>query len=58
MDYYQFKAKTGHPPVYDDLTRVNCAKVGEFGHWQCGWCDIHDRPRFQCGSECLVRLHS
>lgn len=55
MDYHQFKAKTGYEPVYDDLARVNCTKAGEIGHLQCGWCEEHDKPRFQCGSECLLR---
>ena len=56
MAHFQFKAKTGCEPVYDALARVNCPRAGEGGHWQCGWCEKHDKPRFQCGSDCLLRV--
>jgi len=55
MNAQQFKSKTGHEPVYDDLARINCKTAGKSGHWQCGWCEKHDKPRFECGVECLVR---
>jgi len=29
--------------------RVNCKKVGEAGHHQCGICKKHDKPRLECG---------
>lgn len=32
--------------------RINCDKVGETGHYNCGICSIHNKPRFQCG--CLI----
>lgn len=49
MDEAEFRRRVGTPPVQDDLDRVNCPKAGEMGHWQCGWCEEHDRPRFMCG---------
>ena len=58
MDFFQFKAKTGREPVEDDLTRVSCPTVGELGHWQCGWCEKHDRPRFECGVGCLLKVEA
>lgn len=56
MDSKTFEQKTGTAPINDDLERVNCDMVGRIGHWSCGWCDTHDKPRFQCG--CLVGDHS
>lgn len=53
MDAIQFAQKTGRAPEQDDLERVNCSNVGEPGHAACGWCNLHDGPRFQCG--CLYR---
>jgi hypothetical protein len=50
----EFKKKTGHPPVQDDLERCNCWAVGLIGHQQCGWCEVHDQPRFMCGKECIT----
>lgn len=35
-------------PKDDDLARVNCPNAGAPGHSHCGWCEIHDRPRFEC----------
>ena len=49
MTKEEFKEKAGYEPGYDDLDRVNCPKAGEAGHHFCGWCDIHDLPRFMCG---------
>ena len=43
----KFKASTGREPMQDDLDRCNC-QLEEFGHSQCGWCDVHDKPRFIC----------
>jgi hypothetical protein len=50
-DYFR---ATGVLPAQDDLERVNCDKVGAFGHSQCGWCETHNRPRSYCPSECHV----
>lgn len=47
-----FESKVGRVPVHDDLERTNCASVGAVGHFHCGWCADHDRPRFVCG--CLA----
>lgn len=44
-----FKHMTGRDHSYDDLERVNCNKVGDVGHRQCGVCPEHDKPRFICG---------
>lgn len=44
-----FKEKVGRDPEHDDLDRCNCNKAGEAGHLQCGWCEDHDKPRFDCG---------
>ena len=43
----KFKQATGHEPTNDDLGRCNCQIKG-FGHDRCGWCDVHDQPRFIC----------
>ena len=47
-----FEEKTKVKPEHDDLERCNCSLAGEVGHYQCGWCQRHDKPRFLCG--CLV----
>ncbi len=49
MDAEEFKELTGINPIQDDLERVNCDKAGMLGHWQCGLCVEHNKPRFQCG---------
>lgn len=36
----------------DCLERISCDKVGEPGHYNCGYCEEHNCPRFQCG--CMV----
>src|SRR5277367_1518051 len=38
----------------DDHERATCAVAGTLGHWMCGTCAAHNRPRFECG--CLLRL--
>lgn len=53
IDTETFKLKVGGPPGDDDLERVNCKDTGKFGHLLCGWCPLHDLPRFICG--CLAR---
>lgn len=52
MDATEFEQKVGRPPENDDLDRVNCDKHGLPGHYFCGWCEMHDKPRFECG--CMV----
>lgn len=42
----QFLAATGREPINDDLDRCNCAKVGEVGHFNCGWDDAQNLPVF------------
>jgi hypothetical protein len=44
----RFTAAVGRPPQLDELDRAQCAASGTIGHWQCGWCDICDKPRFVC----------
>ncbi len=53
MTAEEFERRTGQAPRQDDLARVNCELAGEVGHWQCGWCAVHDGPRFACA--CAVR---
>jgi len=36
----------------DDINRIFCPLAGSVGHHFCGWCAIHNLPRFQCG--CLL----
>lgn len=45
----EFIIAVGREPVLDDMDRVNCVDAGQPGHYQCGWCDTHDKPRFICG---------
>ena len=49
MNEIDFEKRFGVKPVDDDLERANCQKVGEIGHFQCGICDEHNKPRFMCG---------
>ena len=35
-------------PTMDDMERVNCPREGHIGHSNCGWCILHDQPRFVC----------
>lgn len=48
MTYVEFVKVVGRPPEDDDLQRVNCEVAGTTGHWQCGWCWTHNKPRFEC----------
>jgi len=48
----EFEAMTGFAPRQDDLTRANCPRVGGIGHYTCGICSDHEKPRFVCG--CIV----
>ena len=52
----QFRALTGRWPMHDDLERVNCDKVGQVGHFCCGWCERRGIPSFEC--EYCVTGHS
>lgn len=49
MTKEEYKKLFGSEPIQDDLDRVNCQEVGKIGHFQCGICSEHDKPRFQCG---------
>ena len=44
-----YRLMTGKWPIDDMLERVNCKRAGESGHRQCGWCSLHNKPRFECG---------
>jgi hypothetical protein len=44
----KFTEALGRPPGYDDMERANCADVGKPGHHFCGWCHVHDKPRWLC----------
>ena len=39
----------------DCRDRIFCSQAGMLGHWTCGWCEKHARPRFQCA--CPFRGH-
>jgi hypothetical protein len=43
----QFYEKFGFKPIMDDLIRVNCKETGT-GHYHCGVCETHNKPRFLC----------
>lgn len=45
----EFEKRFNLKPSHDDLHRVNCEFVGEMGHYTCGLCDGHKKPRFLCG---------
>lgn len=45
----KFKRCVGVEPESDDLERCNCPKVGEIGHWTCGWDRERDMPNFVPG---------
>ena len=49
----EFEKRTTYKPEQDDLERANCEQAGTIGHWSCGWCVKHDKPRFMCG--CLLK---
>jgi hypothetical protein len=42
-----FIEATGHEPEQDDLERANCPKVGQIGHFMCGWDEKQNLPRFE-----------
>lgn len=48
MDTQTYLERTGQLPTNDDLDRVNCEYAGEIGHLHCGWCNLHNCPRFEC----------
>jgi hypothetical protein len=39
----------------DDHERATCPRAGEIGHWMCGVCHRHRRPRYECGCRAGVR---
>jgi len=47
----EYQELTGFEPIQDDLERTNCSRVGMIGHWFCGVCPDHNKPRFVCGCE-------
>ncbi len=49
----EFAQRFGFAPENDDLDRVNCKDAGSLGHWSCGICSTHNKPRFICG--CLAK---
>lgn len=53
MTAEEFESMVGRPPHLDDLERANCSEAGDVGHFMCGVCDEHKKPRFECG--CLAR---
>jgi hypothetical protein len=53
LDAIGYHELFGRPPVQDDLHRVNCDQAGTPGHWMCGACLQHRRPRFECG--CVIQ---
>lgn len=58
MDAKEFTEKVGRAPVDDDLERSNCPTPGSAGHYCCGWCGIHDKPRFECGCIQMGKVYS
>lgn len=54
----EFKAAFGEDPRQDDLHRVNCDEVGRLGHFLCGFCPDHTKPRFMCGCAVYQRTPS
>ncbi|MFA4971168.1 MAG: hypothetical protein WC683_01050 [bacterium] len=50
----EFKSMVGRDPLGDDLERLNCPDAGLRGHLQCGYCPIHQKPRWTCG--CIAPL--
>ena len=58
MTAEEFEKRTGSKPRNDDLARVNCTHAGEPGHAACGWCHVHNLPRFQCGCRVTIRRKS
>lgn len=43
-----FEKQFGVKPDHDDLHRANCDKAGTIGHFSCGICTEHKKPRFMC----------
>lgn len=52
-----FQIAVGRTPQKDDLERCNCPHAGEPGHYQCGWCENTNRPRFLCACEVCIPPH-
>lgn len=42
----EFVAATGDEPRDDDLERANCDRVGQRGHYLCGWNAATNLPRW------------
>jgi hypothetical protein len=43
-----FIEAVGRRPRQDDMSRANCVDAGKMGHHFCGWCEIHNKPRWHC----------
>lgn len=57
MTAEEFEQLFGQRPIQDDLERVNCPIVGGLGHFQCGVCPAHEKPRFMCGCVATSSTH-
>jgi hypothetical protein len=53
-----FRNATGREAEDDDLDRVNCSKVGNDGHWMCGWCYKHNMPFFDDMACLIIRMNA
>lgn len=42
----------------DCAARTHCTIVGKPGHWQCGSCPVHGKPRHHCGCICATDRES
>lgn len=47
----RFRAAVGREPQNDDLERCNCPKVGQIGHFMCGWNERLEMPVFFVGKD-------
>lgn len=45
----------GREPVIDELERCNCPKVGEIGHYLCGWNNEMNLPNFMLPAKTMDR---
>lgn len=52
MTAVEYFRRWGVWPELDDLARVSCEQAGSVGHFHCGVCPEHDKPRFMCGCVC------
>jgi len=54
MTSQEYKEAFGKEPENDDIERATCKEAGQSGHYFCGVCSVHNKPRFMCCCHLII----